>query len=567
MNRKYRVYLPLLIVLLFLISCSSSVTQSDEVREVAKEVEVIKEVPVTRVVESIREVEVAREVIVTREFAAEVVVADASDEAMAESASSTENRVQLQPTLVPSEPVPIIPQQISPPSGDQFEETDVNPFTLTIDDHLSTFAIDVDTGSYTLMRNYLSDHGSMPPPDSVRVEEYINFFDQEYARPTEGAFAINLDAAPSPYADNDKYDLLRVGIQGYEVPEDERPPVLLIFVIDTSGSMMPYNRLGLVKDALELLVGELRADDRIGIVEFGSNAETILTPTSLSDRYEILDAIDRLHTGGSTNAEEGIANGYRMANRYRLDGEVTRLLVLSDGGANVGRTTSDAILEHARRGISLSTFGFGMGGYNDVLMEQLADDGDGSYGYIDTLREAQRVFVKNLSGTLLTIAKDAKIQVDFNPEVVEQYRLIGYENRDVADQDFRNDNVDAGEIGSGHSVTALYEVRLKQEYDAEETALTVHVRYEDPDTGVIKEIARSLAPNQFMARFSDAPATFQLSAVVAEYAELLKDSYWAQNSDLTSVWQDAQAIGRLFPRNSDIAEFIDLVGSAAAYSD
>lgn len=545
MKRQIRVYFALLVAALLLVACGG--TAEPEIVEVEKIVEV------ERVVTVVKEASIDFE---------------SAEEAMAED-SGTYNyervvEVAPQPTAPPQA---IVAEQASEPRGMLFEETDVNPFTLTIDDNLSTFAIDVDTGSYTLMRNYLSDYGSMPPEESVRVEEYVNFFDQNYASPSDDAFAIHIDGAPSPYAENDNYHLVRVGIQGYDVPEDERPPALLIFVVDTSGSMDREDRLGLVKDSLELLVGELRPDDRVGIIEYGSNADTILNPTSVRERWDIIDAVDRLRPGGSTNAEEGIMNGYRMANRYRLDGEITRLIVLSDGVANVGNTTAEAILDHARRGVSLSTFGFGMGNYNDALMEQLADQGDGTYAYIDTLREAQRVFVTDLSSTLVTIAKDAKIQVDFNRDVVEQYRLIGYENRDVADSDFRNDSVDAGEIGAGHSVTALYEVRLKQEYDASEGAMTVHVRFEDPDSGRVREIARSIAPNRFLETFAEADPSFQLSAVVAEFAELLKDSYWARGSSFSSVWQDAERVGRMFPRNSDVAEFVDLVETAAAYAE
>ena len=259
-------------------------------------------------------------------------------------------------------------------------------------------------------------------------------------------------------------------------------------------------------------------------------------------------------------------SGSRQLNRYALDGQATRLIVLSDGVANVGNTTAEEILENARRGISLSTFGFGMGNYNDSLMEQLADQGDGTYAYIDTLREAQRWFVTELTSTLVTIAKDAKIQVEFNPAVVETYRLIGYENRDVADADFRNDTVDAGEIGAGHSVTALYEVRLGDDVSAADEALTVRVRYQDVESGEVVEIARGIRPTEFSATYSDASASFQLAATVAEFGELLKDSYWARDGSLTTLWQDAEQIAIRFPRDRDVQQFVDLVESAADYA-
>lgn len=567
MNRKQCVYFMLLIAAMLLAACggaSESVQEIEMPSDTTRRDAVVEQVVVEEIAEEAYS-EPAQPVVSATRPRSE---SDSAEMAEDDSGLNETYEVVVQANEAMAEPEPIVPEQRVDPSGMTFDETIVNPFTLAIDDNLSTFAIDVDTGSYTLMRNYLSDYGSMPPAESVRVEEYVNFFDQAYAPPAtpEDAFAIHIDGAPSPYAVNDKYHLVRVGIQGYAVPEDERPPVLLIFVIDTSGSMDRADRLGLVKDSLELLVNELRPDDRIGIIEYGSNADIILSPTNVRDRWDIVDAIDGLRSGGSTNAEEGIMNGYRMANRYRLDGEVTRLIVLSDGVANVGNTTAEAILDHARRGVSLSTYGFGMGNYNDALMEQLADQGDGSYAYIDTLREAQRVFVTDLTGTLVTIAKDAKIQVNFNTDIVQQYRLIGYENRDVADSDFRNDAVDAGEIGSGHSVTALYEVRLGEGIDETQPALTVHIRYENPETGNVRELARAFSPIQLADTFEESEPTFQLSAVVAEYAEVLRDSYWAQTNSLTTVWQDAERIGRMFPSSSDVAEFVDLVETAAAYS-
>ncbi len=346
-----------------------------------------------------------------------------------------------------------------------FEDYGVNPFIDSEDDNLSTFAIDVDTGAYTIMRRYLSD-GVLPPDESVRVEEYINFFDQDYAIPQNEAFAIHLEGAPAPYGESDNYQLVRVGIQGYEVDAEQRPDAMLIFVIDVSGSMDMENRLGLVKESLRLLVDELRPTDRVGIVVYGSQAEVILEPTYVDSRRTILKAIDRVQPNGSTNAEHGIMLAYQLADEFYQEGDINRLILASDGVANVGNTAAEAILQHSEEGISLSSFGFGMGNYNDVMMEQLANQGDGTYAYIDSIQEAERVFIDDLTSTLLTIAKDAKIQVEFNENVVERYRLLGYENRDVADEDFRNDEVDAGEIGAGHSVTALYEVKLADDVNA-----------------------------------------------------------------------------------------------------
>jgi Ca-activated chloride channel family protein len=450
-----------------------------------------------------------------------------------------------------------------PPVDSFFEDYGVNPFIDSAEDNQSTFAIDVDTGAYTVMRGYVED-GYLPPDESVRVEEYVNYFQQDYALPAEEAFAIHLEAAPSPYGDTDDYYLVRVGIQGYDVPADQRPDATLIFVIDISGSMDQDNRLPLVRQSLTRLVDNLRPTDRIGIVVYGDNARVLLEPTFVDARQQILSIVDTIRPEGSTNAEAGLLAAYDLAQRYAQPGQITRLILCSDGVANVGATTAEAILQHAQENIYLSTFGFGMGGYNDVLMEQLADQGNGAYAYIDDLAEAERVFAQNLTATLFTIAKDVKIQVEFNPSVVERYRLLGYENRAVADQDFRDDTVDAGEIGAGHSATALYEIRLVAEPVPGQVAMTVRVRYTTPDTNEVVEIARNIGQRDFLTTFADASPRFQLAAVVAEYAEILRNSYWAQNNNLTSLSTDARRIAEYFPTDPDVQEFAQLVTQAAA---
>ncbi|MEM7797568.1 MAG: von Willebrand factor type A domain-containing protein [Chloroflexota bacterium] len=456
--------------------------------------------------------------------------------------------------------------QANPPSDNFFEDYGVNPFIDTRDDHLSTFAIDVDTGAYSVMRRYLDD-GFLPPQHAVRVEEFVNYFDQDYPLPSDESFAIHLGAAPAPYGENNNYHLMRVGIQGYDVAASERPDGLFIFVIDVSGSMDMENRLGLVKESLHLLTENLRDSDEIGIVVYGSSAQVILEPTPVRNSWDIHRAIDRLQPGGSTNAEHGIMLAYQLADEYAQPGNINRLIVASDGVANVGNTTAEAILRYAQNGIQLSTFGYGMGNYNDILMEQLADQGDGTYAYIDTLEEAERVFDDQLVSTILTIAKDAKIQVEFNPNVVESYRLIGYENRDVADADFRNDTVDAGEIGAGHSVTALYEVRFAEEVNPNEAAVTARLRYQDVYFGnnEIVELSETISQRDVYRTIDEAPATFQLSAVVAEYAELLRDSYWARESNLEDVALDIRRIARSrgLRNDADVQELVDLIDLAA----
>ena len=439
-----------------------------------------------------------------------------------------------------------------------FKHYGVNPFIDTEDDHFSTFAVDVDTASYTVTRKFVAD-GNLPDPDSVRVEEFVNFFDYGYERPSEDAFAIHVEGSPSPFGGENHW-LMRVGLQGKDIAADNRKDATLIFTIDVSGSMEREDRLELVKKSLRLLVDQLRPTDEVGIVIYGSSGQVLLEPTSGEDKDEIKDAIDDLRPGGSTFVADGLRLAYKMAVDNVEPGRITRVIVLSDGVGNVGDTGASSILkqvqEHVDQGVTLTTVGFGMGNYNDVLMEQLANDGDGSYHYVDELSEARRIFVEDLTGTLQVIAKDAKVQVDFNPEVVSRYRLLGYENRRVADEQFRDDTVDAGEIGADHSVTALYELKLHDDVDG--TLGTVFVRYQDPDSSEVLEISRTLQRSELSSGFEDASPRFQLVAVVAEYAEILRESYWAQDGSLEDVVAEARRVQGLLPRGSDVAEFADL---------
>lgn len=442
-----------------------------------------------------------------------------------------------------------------------FEDYGVNPSIDTEDDNLSTFALDVDTGSYTVMRNYLND-GYLPPPDSVRVEEYVNYFDQGYDLPSvHQTFNISIDGGPSPFTQTERYDMLRIGIQGYEVRDEERKPASLTFVIDVSGSMDMDNRLGLVKQSLEMLVEQLRRDDTVSIVVYGSDARIVLDPTPGSQSGRILSAIYSLRPEGATNAEAGIRLGYRMAmEAYNPEG-INRLILCSDGVANVGETGPEAILEeidhYVAEGVTLTTIGFGMDNYNDTLMEQLADQGNGFYAYVDDRDEARKLFVDEITGTLQTIALDAKVQVEFNPDVVRNYRLVGYENRDVADEDFRDNDVDAGEIGAGHSVTALYEVKLFPE--AFGKIATVFMRWEDPDTHQVVEISQDFYADELARDFRKSDPYFQRAVIVAEYAEILKGSYWAEDSSLDDVYDEARRLEDRFPRDDAMEEFVDLV--------
>lgn len=457
-----------------------------------------------------------------------------------------------------------VPPSSNDPYDMFFEDYGVNPSIDVEDDNLSTFALDVDTGSYTVMRNYLSE-GNLPPEESVRVEEYVNYFDQGYASPlAHQAFDIHIDGGPSPFTQTERYDMMRVGIQGYEVDDRDRKDAALTFVIDVSGSMDMDNRLGLLKRSLELLVEQLHRNDTVSIVVYGSDARVVLGPTPGSHKGEILEAIYSLHPEGATNAEAGLRLGYGMALEAFMRGGINRVILCSDGVANVGVTGPDEILEeidhYVAEGVTLTTIGFGMDNYNDTLMEQLADHGDGFYAYVDDMDEARKLFIDEITGTLQTIALDAKVQVEFNPEVVRNYRLVGFENRAIADDEFRDNEVDAGEIGAGHSVTALYEVKLFPE--SRGRIATVFMHWEDPDSHQVVEISRDYHASELAHDFWEADPYFQRAVVVAEFAEILKDSYWAEGSSLNDVVHEAERISEHLYRDEAMDEFVGLVREA-----
>ena len=417
-----------------------------------------------------------------------------------------------------------------------FRNYGTNPFIDADEDALSTFAIDVDTGSYTITRSYLN-HGALPPMEAVRVEEFVNYFDYGYASSGGEADAVTIltEAAPSAFRENKA--LLRVALQARGLSKAERKPAILTFVIDTSGSMGREDRLGLIKETLRMLVYQMTEDDEIGIAVYGNRGREWLSHRGIDDQRTILAKIDAIKAEGSTNAEEGLKVGYAMAKRAYQPGAVNRVILCSDGVANVGATGPDEILEHIRghasKGITLTTIGVGMGNYNDVLMEQLADDGNGSYHYVDSLKESRRVFIERLPATLETVARDTKVQVEFNPDVVRNYRLIGYENRAVADQDFRTDS-DGGEMGAGQAVTALYEVRLWPGKPG--NIATVNVRYKDEaQGGRTVERTQDIQASQVKRDFEAASDSFQLAACVAQFSEILRGSYWVRDTDLKPV--------------------------------
>jgi Ca-activated chloride channel homolog len=447
-----------------------------------------------------------------------------------------------------------------------FKNYGVNPFVDTEDDHLSTFAIDVDDASYILARNYL-DRGEMPPDDAIRVEEFVNHFNYHYDPPRRYPFSINLEGSPSRFGENSF--LLRVGIKGRVIEPEDRRPANLVFVIDVSGSMAREDRLELVKKALTCLVDQLQPYDRIGIVVFDSNPRELLEPIQARHKGEILEIINSLTPGSATNAAGGIHLGLRMAQRNFEEGRINRIIVCSDGVANVGMTNPDQILDEIKqytdRGISLSTVGVGMGNYNDVLLEKIGDKGNGHYAYVDDLEEARRVFVDNLTGNLQVIARDVKIQVDFNPNVVRSYRLIGYENRDVADNKFRDDKEAGGAIGAGHQVTALYEIKLQKGRPSSDIG-TIFVRYKNPDNFNVSEVNRTIEQDIFRSRFENSSPEFRLAAAAAEFGEILHKSYWARSSSLHDVSEIVARVAREY-RSADVDEFVRMIKAAEHFQE
>ncbi len=421
-------------------------------------------------------------------------------------------------------PAASVAQPAAEPQGtEHYADYGVNPVTDPARDRLSTFAIDVDTASYTISRRKLNE-GTLPPFASVRAEEYLNFFRYSYDPPTNKPFAVHTDAAPSPFTPG--HHLVRVGLQGRRVTAEERMPVHLVYLVDTSGSMSGSDRIDLAKKSLRMLTDKLQGRDTVAICTYAGGVELILEPTGIDRRDRIVSAINRLQAGGSTAMGDGIKLAYDLAKRTLVRGHVNRVVVLSDGDANVGQTSHEEIRKiihgHRGEGITLSTVGFGSGNYKDVMMEQLADSGDGNYTYIDSEEQARRVFSEQVDGLLQVIARDVKIQVEFDPSVVATYRLMGYENRDIRDKDFRNDKVDAGEVGSGHTVTAMYDVVLRRN---DRSPITVRVRHKAPLGSERAEESVFPMNAQNIARtFETAHPDFRFATAVVGFAEVLRKS-------------------------------------------
>lgn len=441
----------------------------------------------------------------------------------AESSAGMAYRIAAAPMRMP-------PQIVEPANRENYAEIEGNPIQRVAEQPVSTFSIDVDTGSYANVRRMLVN-GQLPPSDAVRAEEFINYFDFGYTPPasTDTPFSVTTELAVAPW--NPRRHLLMVGLKGYEVARSEIPASNLVFLIDTSGSMQSPDKIDLLKQSFSELTQSLRPQDRVAIVAYAGSAGLVLDSTGGNDKATILAAIDRLQAGGSTNGGAGIELAYATAQAHFIEGGVNRVILATDGDFNVGTVSQDALetLVKSKRdsGIALTTLGFGQGNYNDALSERLADLGNGNHAYIDTPNEGRKVLVEELSSTMLTIAKDVKIQLEFNPAVVAEYRLIGYENRLLAREDFNNDKVDAGEIGAGHDVTALYEIalagsggeasdplrygtRVATGGGAELGFLRLRYKAPDADTSQLIEtpiVNRAVAPSERL-RFASAVAAF-----------------------------------------------------------
>jgi len=473
-----------------------------------------------------------------------------------------------------------------PENTEKYLPIDSNPVKQVAEQPVSTFSVDVDSGSYANIRRFIMQ-GQKPPQDAVRVEEMVNYFAYDYPGPDDASvpFKTTTHVTKTPW-NPDTY-LLEVGIKGYQPSHGQRPPANLVFLIDVSGSMEEPDKLPLLKSGMHLLVDQLRADDKVSIVVYAGAAGVVLEPTSGADKGTIDDALERLQAGGSTAGGEGIQLAYAMAKKARIDGGINRIILATDGDFNVGITDLDqlkSMVEDSRKsGIALSTLGFGEGNYNDALMEQIADIGNGNYGYVDSLKEAKRLLVDQLDATIETIAKDVKVQIEFNPAVVAEYRLIGYENRALKREDFNNDQKDAGEIGAGHTVTALYEIALvgskgltvdPLRYGSGETHQVpasnikpeefafLRLRYKAPDGDQSKLIETPLAT----ARLEKPESTggdLDFAAAVAAFGQKLRGGDYLKGYSYDQIAELAKA-SRGSDEDGTRAEFVDLVELAKA---
>jgi Ca-activated chloride channel family protein len=452
-------------------------------------------------------------------------------------------------------------QRAQPPFHTEgYGRLDDNPFLDVGQNPLSTFSIDVDTASYANLRRFLA-RSTLPPKDAVRIEEMVNYFDYNYPPPSDGApFSVSVEVADAPWAP--EHRLLRLGLKGKSLAPGDRPRLNLVFLLDVSGSMDEPNKLPLLKQSMRLLVDQLTENDQVAIVVYAGASGMVLPRTTGDQKRAILDALDRLQAGGSTNGGAGIQLAYDHALTHFISGGTNRVVLATDGDFNVGVTSEGELTrlieERAKSGVFLSVLGFGMGNYKDSTLEELADRGNGNYAYIDSLSEARKVLVREMGSTLVTIAKDVKIQIEFNPKEVASYRLIGYENRVLRPEEFNDDEKDAGEIGAGHTVTALYEIvpqgspsegskvdPLKYQRPLEATdeastgeLLTVKLRYKEPEGEVSRLLERPVKDEK--KSYAGATADFKFAAAVASFGMLLRDSPHKGSATFDSVLELAR---------------------------
>lgn len=476
--------------------------------------------------------------------------------------------------------VSIMPYEQEYHNTEEYATIHENGFRKVLDHALSTFSIDVDAASYSNVRRFINN-GQMPQKDAVRIEEMINYFNYEYKNPTgKDPFSINTEIAKSPW--NDKHLIAHIGLQGKKIELENLPASNIVFLLDVSGSMSAPNKLPLLKSAFKLLVNELRPQDKVSIVVYAGAAGVVLEPTDGNDKKKIMDALDQLQAGGSTAGGAGINLAYKIAKEQYVKGGNNRVVIATDGDFNVGASSNasmERLIEEKREeGVFLTVLGFGMGNYKDSKMEILADKGNGNYAYIDNMKEAKKVLVNEFGGTMFTIAKDVKIQVEFNPAVVQAYRLIGYENRMLNDEDFNDNKKDAGELGSGHTVTALYEiipVGVESEFvkdidplkyqtndapiagDSDEL-LTVKFRYKEPDGNKSKLITQ-VVENEIRKSSNN----LDWSMAVAGFGMLLRDSEYKGDMTYADVLKMARSSKGedAFGYRSEFIELVDLARS------
>ncbi|MFT6319972.1 MAG: Ca-activated chloride channel family protein [Granulosicoccus sp.] len=457
-----------------------------------------------------------------------------------------------------------------------------NEFLSSLEKPLSTFSIDVDNASYSNARRYLNNN-QMPPKDAVRIEEFVNYFNYDYPQPKGvDPFSINTEISDCPW--NQDHKLVHIGLQGKVLSKAEMPASNLVFLLDVSGSMGDYNKLPLLKKAFQLLTQQLREDDRVSIVVYAGASGLVLPPTAENNKHTIMEALERLNAGGSTAGTAGIQLAYQTAESTFIKNGNNRIILATDGDFNVGTSSTSELvrlIEKKRKsGVSLSILGFGMGNYKDGRMEQLADNGNGNYAYIDNFEEAKKVFVQEMGGTLHTIAKDVKLQIEFNPAHVKEYRLVGYENRKLKNEDFNNDKKDAGDLGAGHTVTAIYEIiptgaettsankvdalkyqnrSVKRWAKVDPDWMTIKLRYKKPNEDVSKLLEVTAKDNGISLQATS--NNFRYSAAVASFAMTLRDSKFKGNATYDNISEMAQgALGK--DEHGYRKEFLDLIQKA-----